>query len=209
MSLNQPANNSSFKRSKNGSKLKKSAISLATNISSKSTVNLINTTSLKTTRSTIQSMPCNLTTTASSKVLTTNDVLPNLPSFNHDLQSMFTSHYEPHNLSIHQSKASNHMPLNTQNSKQQPQQFKVEQKNSQYYLMPTSLTTLNKSSSTMDQFLNLADFNTTQLDKLSLDKRTMNKELVDILLELKKLTVQLEKRISGRLNEVDLIVKQE
>ena len=66
--------------------------------------------------------------------------------------------------------------------------------------MPTSLTTLNKSSA-IDQFLNLSDFDTTQLEKLNHDKRTMNKELVDILIEL-------EKRISGRLNEVDLVVEQ-
>ena len=214
--INKPIKHRSTVKEKNGSKL-----------NDKQTINLLNsskTTNLQAANSTIEltnviNKTKNRTSSSSSihssiqipnKMVTINNVLPkitnNLPtvtSFNEDLTMFSTTHH--HFESPQQAK------LKFQNINQNlPQQFKVEQKNSTFYLIPTNLTSasksnLNKSSParTMDPFLN--EFNSST----NIEKKLMNKELIDLLNNLKKLTEQLESKVNGRLNDVDLIVKKE
>lgn len=219
MSLNQQetSSNSSFRNSgfRNGRLKackfnKRNAINLTSTLN-KSNHSLINSSTISTTgdhnidlvksktkritNSNLSNEPCDLT----AKVITNlnKDVLSNLPTSSFSDLSMLSPHsYDtPQNLSTHQSTKPPH-----------PQQYKVGQKNSQFYLMPT---TNHQSATTVaieqHQLLNEFGAMHHRQEKRMLDSDHLSKELV----ELKRLALQLERKVNGRPNDFDLAIRQE
>lgn len=113
--------------------------------------------------------------------------------------------------------SSNDLSMFTSQLAHQPQQFKVEHKDSQFFLTPTNLSMKQRSSNLLNNQLDqpsttsnkfLESSHSLETTKCNQDKSKLNNELIDLNKILTNFREELERIVNGRQNEIRFDIKQ-